>query len=219
MIAFQGQMYVFHYAAPVLEYEYETPTQLTLAQINELDDRLVFEEQSPTENLALTLSLSSPGVVALKALLIDTTGYEKPGSSRSGSGLLVASRIDEERFQWNQIRSREGVAQGQVLGRRLLSEIELIVELINLSECELSRCLLVSRVQNNVLELFNLLSFLDAKKFNNADEWMDAYGELNDAEKLKKIHSDVQPYVLRRTRKEVLTDLVEYLNLTSRLKW
>ncbi|KAI8825795.1 SNF2 family N-terminal domain-containing protein, partial [Fimicolochytrium jonesii] len=56
-------------------------------------------------------------------------------------------------------------------------------------------------LQNNVRELFNLLGFLDPKKFKNPAEWEKQYDsdELTD-EKVKEIHELLAPYFLRRTK-------------------
>jgi chromodomain-helicase-DNA-binding protein 4 len=62
------------------------------------------------------------------------------------------------------------------------------------------------RLQNNVQELFNLLSFLEPKKFKDGDAWWEKYSELNPVN-VSELHEEIKPYFLRRTRKHELKDL------------
>ncbi|KAJ3295544.1 hypothetical protein HK104_002560 [Borealophlyctis nickersoniae] len=61
-------------------------------------------------------------------------------------------------------------------------------------------------LQNNIRELFNLMSFLDPTKFKDQREWEEKYSELND-ELVQELHQELSPYFLRRTKGQVLLDL------------
>ncbi|KAI9335435.1 P-loop containing nucleoside triphosphate hydrolase protein [Zopfochytrium polystomum] len=75
-------------------------------------------------------------------------------------------------------------------------------------------------LQNNLRELFNLLHFLDNKKWKNPKD-MEAEFETMDDEKVLKIHEMLKPHFLRRTKAQVLTaippkaEILLPVNLTS----
>ncbi|KAK9456322.1 SNF2 family N-terminal domain-containing protein [Dipodascopsis uninucleata] len=60
-------------------------------------------------------------------------------------------------------------------------------------------------LQNNIRELFNLLQFLNPMKID-ANLLEKSYSEMTN-ENIEKIHDLLRPYVLRRTKQEVLKDL------------
>ncbi|TPX60906.1 hypothetical protein PhCBS80983_g01424 [Powellomyces hirtus] len=63
-------------------------------------------------------------------------------------------------------------------------------------------------LQNNVRELFNLLSFLDPVKFAKPQDWEAKYGgDLITDEMVKEIHVLLKPYFLRRTKENADLDL------------
>lgn len=59
-------------------------------------------------------------------------------------------------------------------------------------------------LQNNARELFNLLQFLDEKI--DAAELEEKYAEMT-SENIKELHEQIRPYILRRTKAQVLTFL------------
>ncbi|KAF2449385.1 hypothetical protein P171DRAFT_427584 [Karstenula rhodostoma CBS 690.94] len=59
-------------------------------------------------------------------------------------------------------------------------------------------------LQNNARELFNLLQFLD--ETINAAELEEKYAEMT-AENVRELHEQIRPYILRRTKAQVLTFL------------
>ncbi|KAH6633608.1 PHD/FYVE-zinc-finger like domain-containing protein [Boeremia exigua] len=59
-------------------------------------------------------------------------------------------------------------------------------------------------LQNNARELFNLLQFLDENI--NAAELEEKYAEMT-SENIKELHEQIRPYILRRTKAQVLTFL------------
>ncbi|KAF2130237.1 hypothetical protein P153DRAFT_430497 [Dothidotthia symphoricarpi CBS 119687] len=59
-------------------------------------------------------------------------------------------------------------------------------------------------LQNNARELFNLLQFLD--ETINAAELEEKYAEMT-SENIKELHDEIRPFILRRTKAQVLTFL------------
>ncbi|KAJ1963963.1 hypothetical protein IWQ62_003070 [Dispira parvispora] len=62
-------------------------------------------------------------------------------------------------------------------------------------------------LQNNVRELFNLMSFVDEERFGNVEALEAKYQDLT-ADQVPELHDMLKPYFLRRTKTEVLTKLV-----------
>ncbi|KAJ1660011.1 hypothetical protein IWQ61_001004 [Dispira simplex] len=62
-------------------------------------------------------------------------------------------------------------------------------------------------LQNNVRELFNLMSFVDEERFGNVEALEAQYRDLT-ADQVPELHEMLQPYFLRRTKAEVLSKLV-----------
>eukprot|EP00924_Labyrinthula_sp_SR-Ha-C_P000693 snap_masked-scaffold_7-processed-gene-1.30-mRNA-1 protein AED:0.23 eAED:0.23 QI:0/0/0/0.83/1/1/12/0/703 len=63
-------------------------------------------------------------------------------------------------------------------------------------------------VQNNLLELLSLMSFTLPTIFNpNSDQLAQYFAETSEEAELKKIRKALEPFILRRTKKEVLREL------------
>ncbi|KAH7482156.1 hypothetical protein KRP22_009845 [Phytophthora ramorum] len=58
-------------------------------------------------------------------------------------------------------------------------------------------------LQNNVEELWVLLNFLDQKKFESKENFLESFGELTDSAQVEKLHSELKPYLLRRMKEDV----------------
>ncbi|CAB9502027.1 Chromodomain-helicase-DNA-binding protein [Seminavis robusta] len=58
-------------------------------------------------------------------------------------------------------------------------------------------------IQNNMEELFALLSFVDPKQFPDCDDFMDRYGSIESKESLDMLHEEIRPYILRRLKEDV----------------
>jgi len=58
-------------------------------------------------------------------------------------------------------------------------------------------------LQNNSLELFSLLHFLEPAKFPNEKEFQQAYGDIRDAEAVENLKALLRPYLLRRMKEDV----------------
>ncbi|CAH0474051.1 unnamed protein product [Peronospora belbahrii] len=58
-------------------------------------------------------------------------------------------------------------------------------------------------LQNNVEELWVLLNFLDTKKFESKEDFLDSFGELTDSAQVERLHSELKPYLLRRMKEDV----------------
>ncbi|KAJ3406691.1 hypothetical protein HDV05_005891 [Chytridiales sp. JEL 0842] len=66
-------------------------------------------------------------------------------------------------------------------------------------------CLTGTPLQNNVRELFNLMSFIDPERFGGIDELEERFKDLNQS-LINEIHEMIRPFFLRRTKDEVLTN-------------
>ncbi|KAG7395327.1 choline dehydrogenase 7 [Phytophthora boehmeriae] len=58
-------------------------------------------------------------------------------------------------------------------------------------------------LQNNVEELWVLLNFLDQKKFQSKEDFLESFGELTDSTQVERLHSELKPYLLRRMKEDV----------------
>ena len=62
-------------------------------------------------------------------------------------------------------------------------------------------------LQNNIQELFALLHFLDARKFDSWESFEADFAEISREEQVKKLHALLSPHLLRRLKKDVLKQL------------
>lgn len=58
-------------------------------------------------------------------------------------------------------------------------------------------------IQNNTQELWTLLNLLDPVQFSSADDFVAAFGNLKDAEQVKRLHDILKPFLLRRIKRDV----------------
>jgi SNF2 family DNA or RNA helicase len=58
-------------------------------------------------------------------------------------------------------------------------------------------------LNNNIRELFNLMNFLDPKEWKGLEALEKEHEELNE-ELIRRLHSRLRPYFLRRIKSEVL---------------
>ncbi|OHT16762.1 SNF2 family N-terminal domain containing protein [Tritrichomonas foetus] len=64
-------------------------------------------------------------------------------------------------------------------------------------------------VQNNVEELWSLLHFLHPDRFRDLSSFMERFGVIEDAEKIKQLQDVIKPYILRRKKSDVDTSIAE----------
>ncbi|KAJ3241101.1 hypothetical protein HDU81_001887 [Chytriomyces hyalinus] len=70
-------------------------------------------------------------------------------------------------------------------------------------------CLTGTPLQNNVRELFNLMNFVDPSSFRDKDGLEKEYETLN-SDLVASLHEKLRPYFLRRTKAEVLSDMIPH---------
>ncbi|KAJ3238143.1 hypothetical protein HDU78_003674 [Chytriomyces hyalinus] len=70
-------------------------------------------------------------------------------------------------------------------------------------------CLTGTPLQNNVRELFNLMNFVDPSSFHDKDGLEKEYETLN-SDLVASLHEKLRPYFLRRTKAEVLSDMIPH---------
>ncbi|XP_065848676.1 CHD3-type chromatin-remodeling factor PICKLE-like [Euphorbia lathyris] len=62
-------------------------------------------------------------------------------------------------------------------------------------------------LQNNLDELFMLMHFLDAGKFSSLEEFQEEFRDINQEEQISRLHKMLAPHLLRRVKKDVMTEL------------
>lgn len=92
-------------------------------------------------------------------------------------------------------------------GHRLKAKSsKLVKELNNLSSQH--RLLLTGTpLQNNIQELFALLHFIDARKFDNWESFEADFADISQEDQVSKLHELLLPHLLRRLKKDVLQHL------------
>lgn len=89
-------------------------------------------------------------------------------------------------------------------GQRLKNDRSQLYAALNALKVPFKVLLTGTPLQNNARELFNLLQFLDDS--HNAAQLEEEYAEMT-SENIKKLHELIRPYILRRTKAQVLTFL------------
>lgn len=89
-------------------------------------------------------------------------------------------------------------------GQRLKNDRSQLYAALNALKVPFKVLLTGTPLQNNARELFNLLQFLDDS--HDAAQLEEEYAEMT-SENVKKLHDLIRPYILRRTKAQVLTFL------------
>ena len=79
----------------------------------------------------------------------------------------------------------------------------LTVWMILFTQVEHMHLLTGTPLQNNMTELWALLSFLDAQRFSSLDAFLAEYGGATSADEIERLREAMRPYVLRRRKHEV----------------
>ena len=58
-------------------------------------------------------------------------------------------------------------------------------------------------LQNDLKELWNLIHFIEPNRFKSRDEFLNEYGDLKEENQVEKLHKQLGPYLLRRTKTNV----------------
>jgi chromodomain-helicase-DNA-binding protein 7 len=58
-------------------------------------------------------------------------------------------------------------------------------------------------LQNDMLELWSLLHFIEPEKFADADTFLSRFGSMREASTLAELHDELRPYMLRRLKEDV----------------
>lgn len=63
-------------------------------------------------------------------------------------------------------------------------------------------------IQNDLKELWTLMSFIDPEAFGDDEvSFMEKYGELDSKDKVDRLHEEIRPYILRRLKEDVETSV------------
>jgi chromodomain-helicase-DNA-binding protein 4 len=89
-------------------------------------------------------------------------------------------------------------------GQRLKNDKSQLYNALNAIKAPFRLLMTGTPLQNNARELFNLLQFLDDTI--KAEELEEKYAEMT-AETIRELHDQIRPFILRRTKKQVLTFL------------
>ncbi|KAF3040471.1 hypothetical protein E8E12_004481 [Didymella heteroderae] len=89
-------------------------------------------------------------------------------------------------------------------GQRLKNDKSLLYNALSAVKAPFRLLMTGTPLQNNARELFNLLQFLDDTI--NASELEEKYAEMT-SENIKELHDMIRPFILRRTKAQVLTFL------------
>ncbi|XP_017430906.1 CHD3-type chromatin-remodeling factor PICKLE isoform X2 [Vigna angularis] len=73
-------------------------------------------------------------------------------------------------------------------------------------------------LQNNLDELFILMHFLDAGKFGSLEEFQEEFKDINREEQILRLHKMLAPHLLRRMKKDVMTELPPKKELILRVE-
>lgn len=63
-------------------------------------------------------------------------------------------------------------------------------------------------IQNDMNEFWSLLNFVDPKKFNSLSKFLENHGSMQTEDQIKRLTTEIGPYILRRLKSEVQTDLL-----------
>ena len=78
-----------------------------------------------------------------------------------------------------------------------------LLECLNLLSIE-SRCLLSGTpLQNNINELYSLLSFLEPTQFTSQESFMLEFGDMQNEDQVNKLQAILKPLMLRRMKEDV----------------
>jgi SNF2 family DNA or RNA helicase len=58
-------------------------------------------------------------------------------------------------------------------------------------------------LQNNVMEMWALLNFLEPDKFSSAAAFEAQYGQLESQEQVQRLQGEIMPHLLRRVKEDV----------------
>lgn len=83
----------------------------------------------------------------------------------------------------------------------------IVMQELNTFVCHHRTLLTGTPLQNNIQELFALLHFLDARKFDSWESFEADFAKISEKEQVKKLHALLTPHLLRRLKKDVLKDL------------
>ncbi|KAF4352937.1 hypothetical protein G4B88_001370 [Cannabis sativa] len=73
-------------------------------------------------------------------------------------------------------------------------------------------------LQNNLDELFMLMHFLDAGKFESLEEFQEEFKDINQEEQISRLHKMLAPHLLRRVKNDVMKELPPKKELILRVE-
>lgn len=58
-------------------------------------------------------------------------------------------------------------------------------------------------IQNSVEEFWSILNLMEPDKFDDAEKFMELYGDMKSKERVDQLHEEIRPYILRRLKEDV----------------
>ena len=78
-----------------------------------------------------------------------------------------------------------------------------LLEGLNLLKCESRLLLSGTPLQNNIQELYSLLSFLEPQQFNSEEAFIKEFGDMRNEDQVCKLQALLKPLMLRRMKEDV----------------
>ena len=78
-----------------------------------------------------------------------------------------------------------------------------LLEGLNLLQCESRLLLSGTPLQNNIQELYSLLSFLEPSQFNSQEAFIKEFGDMQNEDQVNKLQALLKPLMLRRMKEDV----------------
>lgn len=153
--------------------------------------------------------------------LIKGAGLFNPDGTMKAHVLLTTyDTLSSETYVFHRINHWEVLILDE--GQRLKNSATLGFKKVNsIKACH--RVLMTGTpLQNNLTELYTLMSFMDPKEFASEEDFLEKYADLSE-KSVVALHELLAPYFLRRTKANVLKDLPKKVRhvfspLTFRLK-
>ncbi len=108
---------------------------------------------------------------------------------------LIQDILDLSEIQWRACVIDEA--------HRLKNNKCKLLEGLNLLQCESRLLLSGTPLQNNIQELYSLLSFLEPTQFNSEDAFIREFGDMQNEDQVTKLQALLKPLMLRRMKEDV----------------
>ncbi|KAJ9050395.1 hypothetical protein DSO57_1014835 [Entomophthora muscae] len=144
------------------------------------------------------------GGAAEREVLKGSGLFNSNGTLRAHVLLTTYDTLSSETFRFNRIHHWEALILDE--GQRLKNSETAGFKKVNSIKAAHRVLLTGTPLQNNLNELYTLMSFMDPQRFQSEEEFLAKYSDLSE-ESVVDLHKLLAPYFLRRTKDAVLKDL------------